>query len=310
MLHIFYDTMRKVGSLLLIVLILLTSINYIAFSTQAGVLTTVTAVSEPLTEINVEPGSVGVGTIKVNVTCENYNTLTPLIISLFASSEVGSTTIDKPQLTFQGSQQSDEVMISIQVPVITTSASDGYSGTISGVWQQGGTQGSVNGDSFKIIVLPFYMCTIFSEEPVKELTQGDETTFSMRVENTGNCEDVYRLDILNSDQLKENKVIIDPIGKISLDEDGIQKFDVNVATSKETPVRVFSIHFRIVSECSEEEDEDPYSVEYFLMLRIHRRDEGMEAYFNPLTLIIIIGIIISGILVYAKKRKGVNYSDL
>jgi hypothetical protein len=148
--------MRKVGSIGIILLLFLSALSTISYSANAGFLTIVTAEADGMIEVDVSPGSTGVGVIQATITCTNYNTITPLIVSLYADSSAGQATLDKPQLVFQGSYQSEGVNITIQLPTITTSATDDYTCTLSGTWEQGGTTGSVTEDTTMIIVLPYY----------------------------------------------------------------------------------------------------------------------------------------------------------
>jgi hypothetical protein len=296
--------MRKAGTQLLAIFFLMSSVCYIAHSTQAGLLTEVYVdVIEPFVEINVEPGSLGQGVINANVTCENFNAATPLIVSLYTESTIGSSTLDKPQIVFQGGHQSEVVKVSILVPIITSSASDDHKLTITGIWQQGGTEGPVNGDYSQIIILPYYFPIISSDDPEQEVNQGDEATFNLLVNNTGNINDIYRFEIEDGNQFEEDGIEIETLDRISLGEGGSQKTELSVKTSSETPIKTYGINLILTSVGSEEDSDEIVSVQYLLNLKVNEKVFGIgDIPGSILPLIIIIVLIIGGIVGYQRRK--------
>ena len=180
---------------------------------EAGLVTFVeTGISPDAEAVDVSPGSLGqlgfTGTIRVT----NYNTATPLIVNLNAQSTVGQATLDKPQMVFQGGKQEDSFNVLVQVPIITTVRQPAQL-SISGTWQQGGTSGTVGGSQAPFLVEQFYLMTVYSEMPVIETGPGTQAVFSIRVENTGNYRDEFRIEIANRDDLGEKGFIIPELSK-------------------------------------------------------------------------------------------------
>jgi hypothetical protein len=180
---------------------------------EAGLLTIVqTSVNADLEAVDVSPGALGRITFSGTVTATNYNTATPLIVSLFATPTIGIATLDKPQVVFQGNKQDDNFKVSVLVPIITTVRQPAQL-TITGIWQQGGTQGTVGSSQSDFLVEQFQMMTVFSELPVQEVGPGSQVVFSLRLENTGNFKDEYRIDISNREKLEEKGFIIPQLPK-------------------------------------------------------------------------------------------------
>ncbi len=302
--------MRKAGSIGIILLLFLSALSTISFSATAGLLTIVTAEADNMVEVDVSPGSTGTVSIKATITCTNYNTITPLIVSLNAESSAGQATLDKPQLVFQGSYQSEDVDISIQLPIITTSAMDDQTCTLSGTWEQGGTTGSVQEDTTKIIVLPYYRCVVYSTQPHEETIQREGAFFNLTIENTGNSNDEYRLDIENRDELEALNFSIPRLSKIPIEEGDLRIVQLFVGTCYQTHVGDYEIHVTVTSVGSEKNEEEVVSDSYTLILTVNNvaslnenpQDEIAEILFDPLFIIIISIMAIVGFISLGIKR--------
>jgi len=180
---------------------------------EAGLVTFVqTSVTADQSAVDVSPGAEGRITFSGRVTATNYNTATPLIVTLFVTSTIGIATLDKPQIVFQGNHQEDNIMISVLVPVITT-VRQAAQLSISGNWQQGATTGQVGGSQADFLVGQFQMVTVFSELPVIETGPGTQAVFSLRIENTGNYRDEFRIEVSNREDLEEKGYIIPNLPK-------------------------------------------------------------------------------------------------
>ena len=290
--------MRKATSLLLAALLISLSIlNLLSFPTAAGPLTTVTIETEPLTEIEVAPGSLGQGAVQGNVTCVTLDPA-PVIVNLNADTTIGTSTLDHPQMEFQGvGTDTQEFKIVIQVPILITSSGE-HTCTVSGTWQQGATSDSAEGDMFQVIILPFSYCNITCNSPEKEITQGESVSFKLLLNNAGNIDEIYNVNIANRDELEEKGITIDTIDEIAVVEQGFEKLEMDVHTSSDTPSRVYHIAVVITSEVTEE----PVEFEFLLFLRVEDKIAGVDVLSNPLVLIIIAVVIIVSIVVYIKKR--------
>jgi hypothetical protein len=174
---------------------------------EAGPLTVVQAsINEGFQEVDVSPGARGSITYTGKVEVINYNTATPLIVTLSASSEVGVATLDKPSMVFQGNKQSDTFQIVVTVDLYTTRQTRAV--RVTGFWNQGATTGNVGEGQAQIQVQQFERLTVFSELPVIETGPGTQAVFSLRVENTGNFEDEVRIEVPNIEDLTDKGYIV------------------------------------------------------------------------------------------------------
>lgn len=289
--------MRKVVCICIMCMFIFVSMfSMLSFSSTADIITSVTAnVNEDELSVDVSPGSHGsiVYTGIVEVDC--YNTATPLIVELHAETSVGHAVIDKPSMVFQGNHQSDTFQLHVSVE-IGTSASEDHSGGVSGTWTQGGRSGAVEGDTFRIIILPYSLPVISCNEPNRNITKGDSVTFKIRLNNSGNTDDVIGVEIEDIEELNAEGIDIKEISDMSIAEGGSKEFNLKVKTSEDTPV-LNSIFLVATSTVADEPTDDS------LFLTIHARDkELLEVIFNPSMFIIIAVVVMVGIVVYVKRR--------
>lgn len=182
---------------------------------EAGIATNVeTTINTETTEVvDVSPGSPGSIAFVGSITVTNYNDVTPLIASLNVQTTIGTATIDKTQFVFQSSRQDDVFHVLVQVPIITTVRQPAQI-TVSGTWQQAaGGSGPVGGSQAAFLVGQFQMMTVWSEMPVIETGPGTQAVFSIRLENTGNYRDEFRIEVINREDLEEKGYIIPNLPK-------------------------------------------------------------------------------------------------
>jgi hypothetical protein len=269
-------------------------------STEADPITTVIIqIEQSFGEVNVAPGSTGYFTLEGNVTCDTYNTATPCMVSLSADSTIGAITLSPSSMIFQGSSDNvQEFVMDVTVPLLT-SASEDHLCTISGTWEQGTRSGQAEPDSFQIIVLPFYHPEISSEIPLKNVTAGDSVVFNLMINNSGNTDDVYQVDFINTDELEENGITFNAINDIAIQEQGTQDVEFEVHTSSDTNSgRVYTIPVVVYSTL----DDEPKRTHYNLFIKVQEDTFDVGDIFNPLVLIIILAVVIVGFIVYIKKR--------
>jgi hypothetical protein len=282
----------------------------LSFTSKADLFTTVTVETESFCEIDVSPGSDGIAVVKGTVTCENYNTFIPLVVELSATPTVGTATIDPPSIVFQGSHMTEDINITVHVPLLTSASSE-HTCNITGVWEQGPTSGPVIGDTFQVIIMPFFRVTIYSELPLKEVKQGDSTNFNLTVGNTGNCDDKYHLGIANREELESSNLVI-PKGKFDIQEGCKKNMNLEVHAASDTPVGEYQIEL-IVTPCESADEEYPLDYEeYTLFLKVKKGSkantilgEDLEGLLiSPLFLFIIVVIVIVAIVAMARKRSS------
>ena len=282
---------------------LIIELSVVSFSAAAGPFTSVSVDMDDLAEVDVSPGSDGKAVIKGVVTCQTANP-TPCIVSLSASSTVGSATIETPTIVFQGGgTQTVDIEVEVQVPILTN-ASESESCTVVGMWQQGGTSGPVESDIAQVIVLPFYRLTIFSEQPVQEVGSGKSKKFEMRIENTGNCDDTYTLTIANLEELKDKGIKIDCINEISLQTYQLHRFDIDVKTSSDTPTQRHRILLKVTSQCSETDSDFIIEEDSLLIIEVITFKISCVMIRALQFLGVAAAVIVTGVFVYIKKFKG------
>jgi hypothetical protein len=269
-------------------------------STEADLITTVIIQIEPLSrEVDVSPGSTGIITAVGNVTCDTSNTAVLCWVELLGNTTTGSVSISPSHAAFQGSSDNvQEFVMDVTVPLLT-SASEDHLCTISGTWEQGTRSGQAEPDSFQIIVLPFYHPEISSEIPLKNVTAGDSVVFNLMINNSGNTDDVYQVDFINTDELEENGITFNAINDIAIQEQGTQDVEFEVHTSSDTNSgRVYTIPVVVYSTL----DDEPKRTHYNLFIKVQEDTFDVGDIFNPLVLIIILAVVIVGFIVYIKKR--------
>jgi hypothetical protein len=295
--------MRKAGAILLVVnFIFLSSLSLLSISTSAGAFTTVTLDPEYQDiEIDVSTGSEGVGTAQINVTATTGSP-TPLHVQLFASCPDAATSLDPPGLLFQTVGTETQIaQVKITFPILT-SASEEIICRITGSWSQGATSGTVSPAEINVKILPCCRMTIFSEAPLKEITQGESTTFQLHLENTGNIDDTFNIKVVNKEELDDKCISVSIINQIKLEEGGIQEFELEVNSDSDTETRTYTIQLRVESMISEEESDTSVFEDYPLILKVKGNMDLKPS--NILMMIGIIAVVSIAVIVIYKKRRS------
>jgi hypothetical protein len=294
--------MRKAGAILLAAnLIFLSGLSLLSNSTSAGAFTTVTLGPEYQDiEIDVSPGSEGVGTAQINVTATTGSPA-PLSVQLSASCPGAAVSIDPAGLLFQTvGTETKTVQVKLTFPILT-SASEEIICRITGSWSQGATSGTVTPADISVQILPCCRMTIFSEAPAKEIHQGESTLYQMHLENTGNIDDAFSIKVVNQEELDDKGITVSLINQIHLDEGGFQNFEIEVNTKSDTDTRTYNINVRVESMTSEDESGPNVFEDYPLILKVKGNMD-----LKPSNILMIIGIVavvsIVIIAIYKKRR--------
>lgn len=174
---------------------------------EAGLLTIVQAdINEGYLEVDVSPGSTGSVTFTGTIEVTNYNSATPLIVSLMATIGLGTATVAPPSMVFQGGKTSDNFQIVCVIPLLSPFQPTTI--TVSGTWQQGGIVNNIQPATATLMISQFQRMTVFSELPVIQVGPGRQAVFNLRIENTGNFEDEVRIEVPNIDDLSDKGFII------------------------------------------------------------------------------------------------------
>ncbi len=234
---------------------------------EGGAVTIVETTINPETTnvVDVSPGATGQIQFVGTVTVTNYNTATPLTVTLSVQTSIGQATIDKQQMSFQGGRQDDVFHVVVQVPIVTTNRQPAQV-SIAGTWSQGATTGPVGPSQSAFLVGQFQMMTIWSEMPVIETGPGTQAVFSVRLENTGNYRDEFRIDVLNREDLEGKGYIIPNLPKTWIELGEPKSFTLPVTLPHDWVLWVDkpeTIWLRVVSTSNEEIKED-----YPLIIRV------------------------------------------
>jgi hypothetical protein len=290
--------MRKTWVYAIAILMFLTISIIPSPSTEAGPLvTSVSTDADPYVEVDVSPGSPGSVTIYGNVTCQTTNPLTPVIVTLAVSSTVGVATIDKPSMEFQGTHQTEEFLVVI-TPLGETASTD-YSCIVSGTWQQGGQTGDVDPSTTQVVVLPFSLCNIINTEIEKTAETGDSVSFTIELENQGNCDDVYNIEITNLDDLESKGITVDEIGDVGVLQGDTEMVFIKVHISSDCKASTCRVDLTITGTA--EEDSEEFRVQ--LDARI---EEGHIRSNNPIGAFIVFSIIVAilmGLFLFARRTR-------
>jgi uncharacterized membrane protein len=138
--------------------------------------------------------------------------------------------------------------------------------------------------------------------PLNEITPGESETFKLRLENTGNIDDIYSTEIINLQDLQDYGLTIDPLIQVSLVEGGNDTINVNVYTTSDTKVRVYQIH----AICTSISSGGVYWGEYIMYLRVIAGP--VQIITNPVALILVCIVLIMVIVFYIRRRRIVNLS--
>ena len=275
--------------------------NIISFSADAGPMTEVTmdpAYQEK--EVDVAPGSTGVVTADINVTCQSIDP-TPLMVSLAANFPGGAVSLSPAGLIFEGSgTETKEVDISMTVPLLTPASE--MPCIISGTWNQGGFSGSVEPVTVMVYVLPFHRPKIFCEAPKKEVNKGESVTFELRINNDGNADDTFHIEIANLEDLKSKGITVDDISDISIIYQDHGSVQVKIRVSSDTEVKGANIDIVVTSTL----DEEPEEFYYQLNIKIKEGPFSLGFFTSPLIIVIIAIVTLLVIIVYLNKRKAAN----
>ncbi|UCE38792.1 MAG: hypothetical protein JSW00_06065, partial [Thermoplasmata archaeon] len=271
--------MRKVSLILLVsFFVLLSCLTIVPTSIKADPITTVTIQIGPTSrDVDVAPGSTGIVSFPGNVTCETYNTAAPCMVELSANSTIGSVGLSPAGMIFQGAEDNvQQFVVDVTVPLLT-SCSEEHSCTIEGTWTHGARSGQAEPDTFQIIILPFYRPEIFCELPEKEVTKGDSVNFNLNINNSGNTDDVYQVDIANKDELEHSGITFEAIDKIAILEQGADNVELKVHTSSDTNEKVYEIRVAVYSTL----DDEPEKFEFILALEVKEDAFDVGDIFNP-----------------------------
>lgn len=276
--------------------IFLSMVSIIALPINADLITTVTAdVDQDEQDVDVSPGSRGSVTLTGIIDAENYNTAVPLAVDLWTESTIGNASVTPPSIVFQGDKISDTFQISVKVPM-GTSASEDHSCAISGTWVQGGRSGEVEGDTCKIIILPYYIPDISCEDGAKTIIKGESAIFNLLLNNTGNTDDVVKVEIVNKEELKVNGINTYDLSDIIIAENSSKEFKIRASTSEDSPT-LNEIEVIATSMM----DEYPNTDTLFLIIHARQKDP-VDYLLDPMVIVIIAVVIIVGIVVYVKKK--------
>ncbi|UCG70222.1 MAG: hypothetical protein JSV09_04175 [Thermoplasmata archaeon] len=190
-----------------------------------------------------------------SVKCIKYGP-EPVKVFLFAKSTTGSASVIHPRLIFSGtggSEESKVYVITTRVPV-GTAFNITPQVTVSGYFMQRGLHYGIPSISQIIEIKPFYDLEVCSPPP-QEISEEWTARFPVRITNTGNTEDTYRVEFMNLLNLMNEqwsvKTISDPSIQAGETKTIVAEAQVPKTMEPENN-KVVMFNLRVTSKSSEE----------------------------------------------------------
>lgn len=157
----------------------------------------------------------------------------------------------------------------------------------------------------QIIILPFHWPRISFESEIKEVYNGESTTFKMRLNNSSNVEDIFRLTITNREDLESKGITINEIKDLELPINSFTNVDLKVKASHDTQVKGSVIYLTVNSTL----DESSEGVERVLILRINEKIIDFNFFIGPPGIILIVVLFVMVFVVYKTRKKDQNKGE-
>jgi uncharacterized membrane protein len=282
--------MRKEYTVLLMsILMSLFIFNAIPYSANADPLTNITIEAEPTVEVDVKPGTRGFTNVTGTCTYEDgwggY-----IFVRLYANCSLGNATVT-PFVLLNGTGDKSDFDIALYGK-LGSSSSEKPIAIINGTWDDGSNSGEIEPFTIQIIVLPYYNINVNSN--CKPLSSGESKNADMWIENTGNANDTYTINISNRDELERKGISVDTIRQVFLKEDEEDKILVKVRTLYDTPPDSYSIDIAFTSMGSGK-------VVAIHPVVVHVEMGVFQVITHPMTIIITLVIMLVVIIVYLRK---------
>ena len=283
----------------------------IPFNAAAQFEPNITINAQSPVEVRVAPWQVNFTHANGNVTCESSSSAS-IIVDYFTNCTIGRATVNPPVNVFDGGEtQSRNIQITIHLPKRTSSSLQ-PTAIVNGTWRQGQYTGEIEPTTIDIIVGAFSEVNTFSENELRRNSPGEETVFDVQIENRGNRDDVYLINITNREELEEEGITIDLINEIAVEEGGTEEIEIRVRTPSDILGNwergsfgdMVTIHGRVSSNTSDESFGDIF----YLVLRVEMDAPTYLAivFSCPGTIITIILIVILVVVVYRDKKKAIG----
>jgi hypothetical protein len=296
-------SMRKAGSLMSIFfLIFIMAISLTSQSVIADPVVSFEAPSE--VKMDVSPGALGKTVAFINVTCNNTASQDVVVVSSVQSINCSISYFPTVLEFTQTGKGTQFIWMNISVPL--ESSTEIYPNiTLSGVWMQDGLTGYIEPLSIPVIIKPYYRLKIQSDSYSINTHPGEPGLYDLRVDNEGNIEAVYSLNIKNRDNLKKAGIKIENYNEEIYFSEGMSKwFQLWFETSSHTPQKTYIIALEFTSV------ESGKTFEYYLYLWV---EPGIiQIMFSPMALLLIVFVIFVAIFIYKNRgnREKPNINSL
>jgi hypothetical protein len=282
--------MRKVYVILLIVILISLSIFIaIPISAKANPWTNISIEAEPTVEVEVKPGTRGYANVS-GVVAYNKGLGGSVVVRLYANCSLGIARVT-PFILLNGTRDTKEIEIGLWVKLGSSSSEKPYV-IINGTWEDGSDSGDVEPFTIQIIILPYYNINVNSN--CISLVSGESKNADLWIENTGNANDTYGVNISNKDELRKKGISVKSVYQVFLKEDEKDKILIKVHTSYDTPVDFYSIDFAFTSMGSGK-------VVAIYPVVVHVKMGVYQVITHPMTYVITLVIMIVVIIIYLRK---------
>ena len=281
---------RRTISIFILLLVIMSFITVVPKKTEAGPYTYVNIIlNQSSVEVDVSPGSTCVAQITGICQIGTRNPMVPVIVNLEATGTEGVTaTVAPSSIVAMGS---DEVQISVSIkaqPLMSRKSQPIV--TVSGTYTQGAMVGEVGKAQCQVIIKPYYMINIYSENPYIEISPGDGAVFSLKLFNMGNDQDTYRFKIDNEGDLVGVGWTLPSIPKLTIDEKMPKTLSWSVQSPQKWTIwenKVWMIKLKVISENSRGKVKEDYSL-FVRTKGIHI--PGFEPALVALAILAVVGI--------------------
>jgi hypothetical protein len=270
-----------------------------------GLPTVIIYLHEESRTAHVGPGDTGRvefnGTVSVSL-----NPTTSVEVTLSAEDTWASALVSPATLTFRLSG-SESFKVTVQVPALESISNPG-SVTVTGRWVM--TPGSINGvadppggEVGRVDIAQFYDFSLRSTMSQIKASPDTEVIFALTIQNNGNGEDVFKINIRNEKELldKDFEITLTMKEVVISENPGeeIVRIQVSIPSSSKGLGQT-TIQVEVRSEGGSREHLQPKEFEFVVDV-----PQGEFAFTSEFKLIIvaIIGLIIAGVYLFWRKRK-------
>jgi len=241
-------------SVLTLTLLLTMALTFVTVPEEASATGTITCeISSPVGQVEVFPGATGSISYAGKVSGEFLGTTgtsaNPVTVTLSASCSDGGSAVVSPSSVLLTQQDNEKTFnVYVRIPPGTT-----YTVTpivrISGTAQATGFTQAVPEATQAVEIIQYSWTNIETPAPYLEVSPGDQAVFSLKINNLGNGQETYIVDITNADELPG--WILPPRQRLTVEEKSPKTYTLSLSTPQKFTFwknDVFRVSLKITSD--------------------------------------------------------------